>query len=122
MIRKVLKPGGFLILTDYFAASDEEERSHRIALQRLIIEQKIHDGDFYHYDTPLTVDHEREALLAAGFSSVDILKNWGAAYTLKANRSIEVWGDKHGTNEDYEGGRRPDRPAGRGVPNAAEIL
>lgn len=42
---------------------------------------------FYHYDTPLTVAHETQALLAAGFSSVEVLKHWGATYTLKANRS-----------------------------------
>ena len=40
-------------------------------------------------DTPLTVDHEKEALLIAGFSSVTILGAWGPTYTLKAdNRDI----------------------------------
>ena len=83
---KALKPGGFLILTDYFAASDEEERSRRAEFLRLKKEQGICDDEFYHYDTPLTVDHEKEALLSAGFSSVTVLKNWGATYTLKANK------------------------------------
>lgn len=40
--------------------------------------------EFYHYDIPLTVGHEREALLEAGFSSVEVLKRWGATHTLKA--------------------------------------
>ena len=83
-VRRALKPGGFFILTDYFAASEEEERSRREELFRLKKEQGIHDDAFYHFDTPLTVDHEREALLAAGFSSVTVLKNWGPTYTLKA--------------------------------------
>ncbi|MBO4763982.1 MAG: class I SAM-dependent methyltransferase, partial [Candidatus Methanomethylophilaceae archaeon] len=65
-VRKALKPGGYLILTDYFAASDEEERLYRAELLRLKREQGIRDGAFYHYDTPLTVEHEKEALLAAG--------------------------------------------------------
>ena len=47
-------------------------------------EQGIADDAFYHYDTPLTVKHETEALLEAGFSSVEVLKNWGATYTIKA--------------------------------------
>ena len=47
-------------------------------------EQNLPDGEFYHYDTPLTVAHEKEALLAAGFSSVEVLKNWGHTYALKA--------------------------------------
>ena len=84
-VRKALKPGGFFILTDYFAGSDEEERFRRAELLRLKKEQGIHDDEFYHYDTPLTVDHEKEALLSAGFSSVTVLKNWGATYTLKAS-------------------------------------
>ena len=85
-VRKALKPGGFFILTDYFSLSDEEERFHRAELIRLKKEQNIQDDEFYHYDTPLTVDHEKEALLSAGFSSVVVLKNWGATYTLKAVR------------------------------------
>ena len=47
-------------------------------------EQGIADDAFYHYDTPLTVKHETEVLLQAGFSSVEVLKNWGATYTIKA--------------------------------------
>ncbi|MGX8692579.1 MAG: class I SAM-dependent methyltransferase [Clostridia bacterium] len=85
-VRKALKPGGYLILTDYFAASDEEERFHRAELLRLKKEQGIHDDEFYHYDTPLTVEHEKEALRAAGFSSVAVLKSWGATYTLRADK------------------------------------
>ena len=85
-LRKALKPGGCFILTDYFAASDGEERSRRAELLRLKREQGLADGVFYHYDTPLTVEHEQKALLAAGFSSVAVLKSWGATHTLKADR------------------------------------
>ena len=83
-LHRSLKPGGYFILTDYFSFSNEEEqllRQNLIALKR---EQGLPEDEFYHYDTPLTVGHEREALLAAGFTSVEILKNWGATYTLKA--------------------------------------
>ncbi|MBR5093939.1 MAG: class I SAM-dependent methyltransferase [Oscillospiraceae bacterium] len=83
---RALAPGGYLILTDFFAASEEEERARRAECLRLRAEQGIRDGAFYHYDTPLTVDHEREALLAAGFSAVTVLKSWGATHTLRADR------------------------------------
>ena len=43
--------------------------------------------EFYHYDIPLTVQHEREALLEAGFANVEILNSWGATYTLKVCRA-----------------------------------
>ena len=85
-LRNALKPGGFFILTDYFSLSDEEERWHRAELLRLKAEQGITDGEFYHYDTPLTVAHETEALLAAGFSAVEVLDSWGPTFTLKAKK------------------------------------
>ena len=44
----------------------------------------ITDNEFYHYDTPLTVKHEIEALVEAGFAAVEVLNNWGATYTIKA--------------------------------------
>ena len=79
-----LKDSGYFILTDYFSLTDEEEALHRKNLILLKKEQGITDNEFYHYDTPLTVLHESEALFEAGFSSVEVLKNWGATYTIKA--------------------------------------
>ena len=79
-----LKNNGYFILTDYFAISDEEEQTHRQNLIALKAEQGITDNEFYHYDTPLTVKHEIEALVEAGYSSVEVLNNWGATYTIKA--------------------------------------
>lgn len=57
---------------------------HRQNLIALKAEQGITDDEFYHYDTPLTVKHETEALFEAGFSSVEVLNHWGATYTLRA--------------------------------------
>ena len=79
-----LFPCGFFILTDYFAASDDEEKAFKDELIRLKDEQGISDEEFYHFDTPLTVEHEIEALRAAGFSKVEVLKSWGATHTIKA--------------------------------------
>lgn len=83
---KSLKDGGYFILTDYFALTDEDEQAFRKELLRLKKEQGIDDNEVYHYDTPLTVEHETEALLQAGFSSVEVLNNWGATFTIKANK------------------------------------
>ena len=83
-LHKALKDGGCFVLTDYFSLTDEEEQMHRQNLIELKAEQGIADDEFYHYDTPLTVRHETEALLDAGFSSVKVLKNWGATFTIKA--------------------------------------
>lgn len=83
-LRDALKAGGWFILTDYFALSDREERERRAELLRLKAEQGIIDDAFYHYDTPLTVEHEIEALTEAGFSTVEVLGSWGPTVTLRA--------------------------------------
>lgn len=85
-LRSALKEGGYFILTDYFAPTEEYEAFYRRELLRLKQEQGIADTDFYHYDTPLTVAHETQALLLAGFSRVEDLRSWGATHTLKAYR------------------------------------
>ena len=54
--------------------------------EKLKQEQGISDNEYYHCNTPLTVEHEAAILENAGFADVRILKNWGAAYTLLARR------------------------------------
>lgn len=83
---KALKKGGVFILTDYFAPTDDYETFYRQELLRLKKEQGIADGEFYHYDTPLTVAHETEALMAAGFAKIEELGCWGATHTLKVTK------------------------------------
>ena len=85
-LRAALKEGRVFILTDYFSLSDAQEQHHRAELARLKAEQGITDDAFYHYDTPLTVEHETEALLAAGFKTVEVLQNWGQTFTLRARK------------------------------------
>ena len=81
-----LKPGGYFILTDYFADDDEKEVFFRQEMKRIRKEQNLPDDAFYHFDTPLTVEHEKEALMAAGFKAVSVLENWQSTYTLKAEK------------------------------------
>lgn len=85
-LHAALKPGGAFILTDFFAPTDAIERERRAELLRLRREQHVEDGKFYHFDTPLTVPHELEALRAAGFSAAEILAQWGPTATIKATK------------------------------------
>lgn len=85
-LHNALKPGAAFILTDYFSLSDEEEQHHRAEFLRLKAEQGINDAEFYHYDTPLTVQHETEVLLTAGFKTVEVLKSWGQTFTIRARK------------------------------------
>lgn len=85
-LHAALKAGGYFILTDYFCETDEQEGYFFRELARLKREQGIADGEFYHYDTPLTPAHEREALLDAGFSRVEVLHSWGTTSLLRAEK------------------------------------
>lgn len=81
-----LKAGGYFILTDYFAESEALEREYFENLRQLKAEQGAADSRFYHYDTPLTVDHEIQVLRSAGFSNCSILNRWGATCTIRADK------------------------------------
>lgn len=83
---RALKKKGYFILTDYFSPSDEAEREYRNEYLARKAQQSILDDALYHYDTPLTVEHEREALLQAGFTTVEVLRRWGQTYCLRAGR------------------------------------
>ena len=83
-LRASLKDNGFFVLTDYFAESEEMEKEYFRNLKQLRAEQGLPEDEFFHYDTPLTADHEIRGLRQAGFSDVQILKEWGTTFTLLA--------------------------------------
>ena len=85
-LQKAIKPGGYFVLTYYFAELDEQEEFFQQELIRMRKEQNLPDDVFFHYDTPLTVEHEKEALLEGGFSTVEVEGHWGSTYTLKATK------------------------------------
>lgn len=72
---------GYFVLTDYFAKSDMFEN-----FKKLKIEQGIKDNDFYHYDTPLTLEHEIDILKKSGFFDVKVLNSLGLTYTILAKK------------------------------------
>ena len=84
LLRAALKDNGFFVLTDYFAESEEMEKEYFRNLKQLRAEQGLPEDEFFHYDTPLTADHEIRVLRQAGFSDVQILKEWGTTFTLLA--------------------------------------
>ena len=81
-----LKEGGFFVLTDYVAESAELEEEYFRNLAQMKQEQGLPADVFFHYDTPLTAEHEVQVLQRAGFSEVQIMKEWGTTVTLLAKR------------------------------------
>ncbi len=66
-----LKDGGIYIECDYMVLTQEEEDHWFSENTRLRREQGIVGDEFYHYDTPCSVDNQIELLKIAGFSSVE---------------------------------------------------
>ena len=85
-LHAALKENGCFVLTDYFAESEAQEKELFRNLKQLKLEQGLPDDEFFHYDTPLTVEHETQVLEKAGFSEIRIMKNWGHTFTLLAKR------------------------------------
>lgn len=83
-LRASLKDGGYFILTDYIIDCAETESALMLEFARLRGLQGKNDGNLYHFDTPLTCEHECEALREAGFTSVEVIKCFGNTKTIRA--------------------------------------
>ena len=70
-VEKALKSGGVYVQCDYAAESTESENRYFLELARLKREAHLPEDAFYHYDTPLTWEHEAQLLREAGFVRVE---------------------------------------------------
>ncbi len=66
-----LKSGGAYIECDYMVESQSEEDLWFSENERLRKDMNIPDGEFYHYDTPCTVENQLKLLKAAGFEQTE---------------------------------------------------
>lgn len=66
-IFRSLKAGGVFCLGDYIACCDEEEELLRSAYLDKRKRSAIPSGKFVHFDIPLTMEHESELMIDAGF-------------------------------------------------------
>lgn len=87
-----LKAGGYFVLTDYFAESEALEEEYFENLRQLKSKLNIAHSGLYHYDTPLTVEHEMNVLKSAGFLRCEVLRSWGATHTIKATKQVPAAG------------------------------
>ncbi len=81
-----LRPGGALVVTDYFAASKAQARAFRAERQRLLEKAGLDEGALVHLDTPLTAEEELSAIADAGFVSARILRRWSATACIMAEK------------------------------------
>lgn len=69
-IFNALKSNGEYIECDYMVESQEDEDFYYSENKRIRKEQNILEGEFYHYDTPCTIDNQIKLLTKAGFKVV----------------------------------------------------
>lgn len=70
-IHRALKQEGTYIECDYMVAEQAVEDELYSLNARLRREMNIPDGEFYHFDTPCTIDNQIAMLKKAGFSSAE---------------------------------------------------
>ena len=72
-IYEAIKPGGVYIECDYMVDSQSEEDFFASENQRIRKEQQLAENEFYHFDTPCSVDNQKELFLRAGFKTVQMV-------------------------------------------------
>ena len=85
-LHTALKDGSDFILSDYFASDEETETRCRRELLHQLRTQGLPSKGLYHFDTPLTREHETALLQEAGFSAVELLGQWAHTCTLRAKK------------------------------------
>ncbi len=72
-LRRALKPGGYYLECDYVATSQAMEDAAMAECAHRRARDGVPAGTFVHFDTPLTLAHEMQALRDAGFARVELL-------------------------------------------------
>lgn len=82
-----LKPGGRYIECDYMVIDQEEEDFYFREYKRIKEEQNLPAGEFYHYDTPCTIDNQLKMLRMAGFMQTEMLWRKGNTTLIVADKA-----------------------------------
>lgn len=85
-IYAALHEGGIYLQADYFACCAEEEALLYEVCRAKRLRDNIAPGQFVHFDTPLTLEHEMALLRGAGFRRVEALCCVEGASFLRAKK------------------------------------
>ena len=81
-----LRKGGCYIECDYMAETQEQEAFFFAENERLRREAGAAEGEYFHYDTPCTDEHQIQMLKTAGFSRVKKIFRIGGTVMLTAEK------------------------------------
>jgi len=85
-IRRALKPEGRYVECDYMVEEQSEEDQMFAQSKRIRAEQNIPDGEFYHLDTPCTIDNQIKLLNQSGFADVQMVWRKGATTVIVSDK------------------------------------
>lgn len=85
-IFEALKTDGRYIEGDYMVENQEAEDFYYSENNRIRKEQGISEGEFYHYDTPCTIDNQIKILSKAGFKTVKMNSRFGNTTIIVAEK------------------------------------
>lgn len=72
-VYEALKPGGKYIECDYMVIAQKDEDFLFRESERIRREQSLSEDEFYHFDTPCTVDNQLKMLRTAGFNKAKMV-------------------------------------------------
>ena len=87
---KALKPGGVYIEGDYMVETQEEEDYWFAENRRLRAAQGVPEGEFYHCDTPCTVENQIGLFLRAGFARATKVWRKGNTTIITAEKEAAI--------------------------------
>lgn len=86
-IHGALKDGGVYIECDYMVETQGEEDHWFAENRRIRKEMNISEGEFYHYDTPCTVENQIKMFLSAGFAKAETVFRVGCTTIIVAYKN-----------------------------------
>lgn len=83
---RALKDGGCYVECDYMAETQEQEDYFFAEKRRLEEEQMLERGEYYHFDTPCTMENQKRLLKEAGFMEVEVVWRMDATTIMTARK------------------------------------
>ena len=87
-ILSALKSGGRYIECDYMVEKQSEEDYWFSVSKTIRAEQNIEDNEFYHIDTPCTIDNQIKLLLQSGFAQANMVWRKGGTTIIVAEKCM----------------------------------
>ncbi len=89
-IYDAVRPGGIYIECDYMVTDPKEEAFYFAENSRLRAEAGAKMDEYYHYDTPLTVQHQMQLLKEAGFIETEQVFREGNTTMLVCRKAVSA--------------------------------